>query len=285
MLLLAPRDARAEKHLPITLLTVGINHAQEPLNRPFGSVYHHILYIEKGCGVLETKEGKFNMEEGTAIFIRANAPVNYYAKSKVFETAWITFLGNNVEKILEYFCVKNFTFLKSDTIYSKIAYVFKMVDRRKNAELLSKYVYDILITYFSELASAQKPPLLIKAKEYMEEHYGESISAADIAVSIGISESLLFKLFRVNEDVTPTEYLRSVRLQHAEQMLLSDATVRISDIASFCGFSDTAYFCKVFKDEIGMTPKNYQSKHMKLGDDFMDQNINRSIFERPKFLL
>lgn len=282
MLLLAPRDPRAERYLPLTLLSVGINHPQEPCNRQQGAGFHHIFYVEKGSGVLETLEGKFDLEEGTAVFIRSNVPTNYYGKSSEFVSAWVTFIGNGVDKILECFGVKNFAFLKSDTIYSKICYVFKIVEKGKNAELLSKYVYDILITYFFELASAQKPPLLIKAKEFIEDHFSESISAADIADNVGISESLLFKLFRGNEDTTPTEYLRSVRLQHAERLLLSDTHIKISDVAQECGFSDSAYFCKVFRDETGMTPKNYQNKFMKLGDVFMDQNINKSIFEYEK---
>ena len=282
MLLLAPRDPRAEKYLPITLLTAGMCHAQEPHNRPQGCGFHHILYIEKGRGVMETSEGKFDLEEGTAVFIRADVPVNYFAKGEGFYTAWVTFIGNGVERILECFGARNIAFLKSESIYPKISYICKMVERRKSADVLSKYVYDVLITYFFELASAQKPPLLIEAKEYMEEHYSESISAADIATSIGISESLLFKLFRGNEDTTPTEHLRSIRLQHAEQLLLSDTNIKISDVAQRCGFSDSAYFCKVFRAETGMTPKNYQSKFMKLGDELMDQDANKSIFEYEK---
>ena len=247
MMILAPRNLRVERYLPITLLTVGMNHLQEPINRSQGTGFYNILYVEKGSGVLETPEGRFDMEEGTAIFMRSDVPMSYYGKSGEFYSAWVAFIGNGVDKILECFGVKNFAFLKSETIYTKIAYVFKMAERRKNAELLSKYVYDILITYFFELAAAQKPPLLVKAKEFIEDHYGESLSALDIASSIGISESLLFKIFRGSEDTTPTEYLRSVRLQHAERILLSDMHVKISDVAKLCGFSDSAYFCKVFK--------------------------------------
>lgn len=282
MLLLAPRDPRAEKYLPITLLSVGMNHAQEPINRTVGVECHHILYVERGVGVFETLEGKFDIEAGTAIFMRSNVPMHYYAKDGVFDTAWVTFIGNGVGKMLECFGAEDFSFLKSEGIYSKIMNIFKMVERRKNAELLSKYAYDILVSFFSELALAQKPPVLVKAKEYIDENFSSPISAYDIAQSAGISESLLFKLFRENEDVTPTEYLRDVRLQKAEQMLMSDIDARIADVARDCGFSDSAYFCKVFKDKIGMTPKNYQNKYMKVGDALMGEQVVGSIFEYEK---
>lgn len=282
MLLLAPRDPRAEKHLPVTLLSVGVNHAQDPYNSPQGVSYYRIFGVEKGEGVLVTGEGQYDLKSGMAIFMSSNVPISYYGKGETFDTCWVNFTGGGVEEILECFSAENFAFLKSETVFAKIAHIYKMVDRRKNAELLSKYVYDILITFFSELTSAQKPPLLIRAKEYIEEHYEKPISAIDIATSIGISESLLFKLFRENEDTAPTEYLRLVRLQHAEQLLLSGANIRISDVAHQCGFSDSAYFCKVFKDQTGMTPKNYQSKYMKMGDAFMNDSIDRSVFEVEK---
>ena len=282
MLLFAPRDPRAEKYLPITILTVGINHIQEPINRPSGVEYHHILYVERGEGVLETLEGKFDITEGTAIFIRANIPAHYYAKDSEFVTSWITFIGNGVGKILECFGTKNIAFLKSETVYSKMINAFKMVERGKNAEILSKYAYDILLTFCAELDLARKPPLLVRAKGFIDENYGLQISAQDIAEGIGISESLLFKLFREHEDVTPTEYLRSVRLQRAEQLLLSNADVRVSDVARICGFSDSAYFCKVFKDEMGMTPRKYQNKFIKLGDILAGEQIKTSLFEYEK---
>ena len=262
MQLIAPRDSRVEKSLPILLLTAGMNNHQEPRYRLDGAEYHHIFYVEKGQGILETSDGKFDMEEGTAIFMREFVPMNYYAKGEVFDAAWVTFIGQDVNRILDYFTDENFVFLKSESIYSKIVNICKMVSRGKSADILSKYAYDILITFFSEYHSAQKPPMLIRAKEYMDQNFGEQLSVSDVARQLGISESLLFKLFRENEDLTPTEYLRSVRLRYAEQMLLSAADVRISDVAEKCGFSDSAYFCKVFKDETGMTPKNYQSKYM-----------------------
>lgn len=202
------------------------------------------------------------MKEGTAIFMRADVPMNYYAKGEVFETAWVTFVGHSVNDILSCFDAENFAFLKSETVYSKIVNIFKMTARGSTADMLSKYAYDILITFFCELNSAQKPPLLIRVKEYIDQHYAEQLSMTDVAESIGVSESLVFKLFRENEDVTPAEYLRGVRLRRAEQLLLSSGEVRIADVARQCGFSDSAYFCKVFKDETGMTPKNYQSKYM-----------------------
>lgn len=262
MLLVAPHTQKSDKLLPVVLITAGMNHEQEPAPRPRGAEFHHIFYVEKGRGVLETEKGRFELEEGTAIFMRRGVPMNYYASGEVFETAWITFVGNGVDAMLECFSAEDFEFLKSETVYSKIVNVCRMVERGKGADMLSKYVYDIIVTFFCQLDSAKKPELLLRAKEYIEKNYASAISAFDIAASLGISESMLFKLFRENEDGTPNEFLRSVRIYRAEQLLLSNTKMKIADVARECGFSDSAYFCKVFREEIGMTPRNYQIKYM-----------------------
>ena len=262
MMLIAPHTQKVDKLLPVVLITVGVNHKQEPVPRPHGAEFHHIFYVEKGRGVLETEKGSFALEEGMAVFMRRGVPMTYYPAGEVFKTAWITFVGNGVDGMLECFSAKDFEFLKSETIYPKIVNVHKMVERGKGADMLSKYAYDIIVTFFCELNSAKKPELLLRAKEYIEKNYASDISASNVAASLGISESMLFKLFRENEDGTPSAFLRSVRIYRAEQLLLSRSEMKIADVAQECGFSDSAYFCKVFKDETGMTPKNYQSKYM-----------------------
>ena len=44
--------------------------------------------------------------------------------------------------------------------------------------------------------------------------------------------------------------------------MLSDREMTIGEISSRCGFSSQSYFCRVFKDESGMTPLQYQKSLM-----------------------
>lgn len=261
MSILAITDERAAALLPVYLITVGSRHRQEPRHRPEGAVFHHILYVEKGEGVFETPNGNFVLHEGTAVFIRKEVPVSYYKKGDAFETAWVTFDGGQVDTILEYFHAKDFAFLESELIRSMILNVFKLAERNASPEFLSKNVYEMIITFFDAVNSAQKPPVLLRAKKYIEENHALDLSVSDIARVIGISESLLFRLFRDEEHTTPIDFLRKVRIRHAEQLLLSDHRIRISEVGLRCGFSDPAYFCKVFREATGLTPKIYQKRY------------------------
>ncbi|MBQ2734579.1 MAG: AraC family transcriptional regulator [Clostridia bacterium] len=254
-------DERSARLLPVYLITVGVSHNQEPCRRPNGAPFHHIMYVEKGEGMFEVGGKKALLKEGSTVFIRKGTPSNYYAVGKPFQTGWITFDGAQIDSVLEYFFAEEFSSLQNDALHARIQSIYKLATRNTLPEELSTQVYDVIVSYFSMLETSKKQPVLLRAKKYVEEHFERDLSVADIADAVGISESLLFRLFRNEERSTPIDYLRRVRIRNAEQILLSAPHKKVSDICSQCGFSDSAYFCKVFKSETGMTPKIYRNRY------------------------
>ena len=260
MMIVTAMDTRAHSLLPIVMLTAGINYPQPPMHRPEGAVYHHVFFVEKGNGILETKDKKLSLTEGTAVFMRKDVPMGYYGVDEEFKTAWVTFVGDGVSGVLDYLGAENFAFLKSDSIYPMILNAYRLAEHNAPPEVLSKVVYDILTTFFYELKTEQKSSRLVRAKQFVEENYAKSLSVSDIAEALGVSESLVFRLFHEEEGITPSDYIKSVRVRHAEQLLLSEQGMKVAEVAALSGFSDEAYFCKVFKAQTGMTPKKYQSR-------------------------
>jgi AraC-like DNA-binding protein len=261
-MLITLRNENADKLLPIYVITVGMNFTQNPISREEGAPYHHILYIEEGDGILEAPDGRYALSQGMAVFMRKNIPMSYYGTGAVFKTAWITFDGKGVDDILDFFGARNVALLESKTVYSMIANSYSIAERNVSPEMMSKEAYDILITFFSELNATKRSPIFVRAMEFIEDNYMDSISVSDVASYLDVSESFLFKLFREGNENPPSEYLRGVRIRHAKQLLLSDPDQKISEVAKRCGFTDFAYFCKVFKAETGMTPRNYRIQFM-----------------------
>lgn len=78
----------------------------------------------------------------------------------------------------------------------------------------------------------------------------------DLAGSLGISRTVLYKQMKDFFDLTPAAFIRDIRLKRAKQLLqLRQYTV--SEVAFMTGFSDAKYFSKVFKKEVGKTPVEY----------------------------
>lgn len=59
---------------------------------------------------------------------------------------------------------------------------------------------------------------------------------------------------------TPIEFIRSIRLQRAAQ-LLQKSQLSVSEIAYQVGFNNPKYFSKYFKDEFKVLPSAYASEN------------------------
>jgi signal transduction histidine kinase/ligand-binding sensor domain-containing protein/DNA-binding response OmpR family regulator len=77
------------------------------------------------------------------------------------------------------------------------------------------------------------------------------------AVDMATSKSTLHRKLKSLTGLSPGEFIRSIRLKHAVQML-SNNMGNISEIAFAVGFNDPKYFSRCFKIEFGQTPREYQ---------------------------
>ncbi|HBH7009361.1 HTH-type transcriptional activator RhaR [Citrobacter freundii] len=78
------------------------------------------------------------------------------------------------------------------------------------------------------------------------------------------SERVLRQQFRSQTGMTINQYLRQVRVCHA-QYLLKHSRLMISEISMRCGFEDSNYFSVVFTRETGMTPSQW--RHLSIQHD------------------
>ena len=78
-----------------------------------------------------------------------------------------------------------------------------------------------------------------------------------LADDIAVSKSSLYRKIKAMTGLSPVELIRNIRLKHARQ-LLKNKSVTISEVAYSCGFSNPKYFATCFREEVGMSPKEYQ---------------------------
>jgi AraC-like DNA-binding protein len=257
--LVAAVDERARTMLPVHLLTAGNNYRQTVSRRPKGAAFYQFLCVLKGEGIFESPEGNFPLKEGMIVYTARDLPMFYRGVTEDFRTGWVSYDGPQAETIQEYFRVRDLAVLESEAVRTQIFDTYRRVERNASAEELSVCVYELMVTFFGELRQGRKLPKLQRAKAFIREHYGDDLSVADMARAAEISESLLYRIFREEEKVTPVDYLRSIRIQKAKELLLlADRKMKIADVALQTGFSHTAYFCKVFRKETGMTPETYR---------------------------
>ena len=258
-------DRRTQELLPIYMFSAGKGHNQEYRDRTTDSPCYHFLYIENGEGVFEFSDATYTLEKGNLVFFRKGCPVIYRPKKDHFITAWVAFDGKLAGELLEYYRAYDYSILKSESVWLIMQGIYKLASAGASPDVLSMHVYELIVTYFNELNQTNVNATLQKAKAYMDKNYAQDLSVGDIAAAVGVSESLIFRLFRSKEKNTPIDYLRNIRIENAKRMLIEDDGLNISDIAVRCGFSESAYFCSVFRKHTGMTPRSYRKRYRSAG--------------------
>lgn len=98
-----------------------------------------------------------------------------------------------------------------------------------------------------------------KVNVQIDENYGNSkFSASSLAESIGYSDRQLQRKMKNLIDLSPSEYLKHIRLNKALQKLKSGQVIKM--VAFDCGFSTLPHFSNCFKAKFGITPKQAQYK-------------------------
>lgn len=83
-----------------------------------------------------------------------------------------------------------------------------------------------------------------------------------LADILAMSKSSLYRKIKAIIGLSPVEFIRNVRLKEGVKMLKTKL-ISVSEVAYTCGFSSPKYFSTCFKEEFGMTPKEFQKTDMK----------------------
>jgi AraC-like DNA-binding protein/ligand-binding sensor protein len=127
-----------------------------------------------------------------------------------------------------------------------------------------------LLTFFAEQLSAltnqialeqknAEPPLVQKAREYIDKHKTESLSLAAVAKAAGASVFHFCKVFRKSTGLKFTDYVARVRLEDARTQLLNP-NKRISEVAYDVGFQSLTQFNRMFKRVFGQSPSEFRAR-------------------------
>jgi AraC-like DNA-binding protein len=100
-----------------------------------------------------------------------------------------------------------------------------------------------------------------KVKKAIEVHMDDAnFDVEQLCREVALSHSQVHRKLSALTGLSITNFIRYLRLLKAKELLLGSG-FKISAIAMDCGFSDPAYFSRVFKKEFGVTPQKWREQH------------------------
>jgi AraC-like DNA-binding protein len=106
--------------------------------------------------------------------------------------------------------------------------------------------------------SEAEPHVVAHAKQFVQSHAEEPITLGQVVQHVHVSRFYFCKLFKKATGMTLTEYVARVRVEKAKA-LLSDPTLRISEVVYAAGFGSIPQFNSIFKRHVGMPPTEYRA--------------------------
>ena len=141
-------------------------------------------------------------------------------------------------------------------IFSQIRDTMLSGDTENTSVLLYKLIYRLRKTFS---ASPQQGNFRQKLKNAVSKiEFMTSLDA--LAAEFNMPKYTLIRTFRKELNTTPIEYMISMRLEHAKQ-LLSFSELSINEISCSSGYNSPAFFSSEFRKKFGMTPSAYREKY------------------------
>jgi signal transduction histidine kinase/ligand-binding sensor domain-containing protein/DNA-binding response OmpR family regulator len=126
--------------------------------------------------------------------------------------------------------------------------------------LKEKYTRELILKPSNIIISSPDERFLRKAIEVVEKNMSNSdLDIEHFASEVGVSRMQLYRKFNALTNMTVKEFIRSIRLKRAAQLLL-EKKMSITEIAYAVGFKDLSHFRKCFHSEYGMSASEYISQ-------------------------
>jgi AraC-like DNA-binding protein len=118
----------------------------------------------------------------------------------------------------------------------------------------------LLITRYAEIrppepAVGQERPAVQQVRHYLDEHFAQPVSLAELALLVGLSPYYVHRVFEREVGMPPHAYLESVRIREAQRLLAQGEP--IAQVAAELGFSDQSHLTRRFTRLLGITPGHY----------------------------
>lgn len=224
--------------------------------------YCTVALVLAGQARYELNQEQFTAEAGDVLFIPAHISYTVCVTSEEpWESYAIGFRTTEdianlpLDRVQKTGNLPHFAelFAKAYTLWSECGFGYRIQTKANIHQILYELLQESFDRYFASNAALSS---LRIAADYMEKNYREHITVEYLAELSGYSPSHFSRQFSRVYGTSPIQYLNSIRILHAKNLLCTDQYT-MAEIAQNCGFSNVYYFSRCFKQLTGTTPAKW----------------------------
>lgn len=250
-----------------------LNYAELETKYPFHISFdtldaYLILYTVSGQGNIVYNNINYTLLPQTILFIDCHETFHVKASSSSTWCYHRFYINGNASSFLykNYATNKNLLFKCEITssVYQAITKLIHYIKDNEVNELICSTLINIFLTELvvsSNETSHQLliPSYILQIQHLFDTQYYNNYSLDSLARQFHVSKYTLAKDFTKYLHLSPIEYLISVRIKIAKQLLIN-TDYTINEIANQLGIFDTTHFINLFKKRVGITPLQYRKQ-------------------------
>ena len=216
-----------------------------------------LLYTCSGSGVINFNGKSSVLKGGDVIFLDCTLPHEYFPADDCWEFKYVHFCGRGTKALFNKICEDGgVVFHPAENIEIFFDRIFECVEKVSSEERLSELIYRALMRIASSKRESDSD-WLKNTLSYISENYSLPLGVAILADRVHLSRSFFSSKFKRHLGIGVREYIENFRIETAKKMLGS-TVLSVSDIATDCGFSDSATFIRAFSRVVGTSPIKYR---------------------------
>jgi AraC-like DNA-binding protein len=127
--------------------------------------------------------------------------------------------------------------------------------------MLKSKLYELIAMLCKNENSAnEKYSSIRKGIQMLERNVYENISIEKVASECSVSSAHFRRLFKEYAKKSPVQYRIDLKIEYAKSML-TNSDLSIENISQMLNFESSSYFCRIFKNRVGITPSEYRKTY------------------------
>lgn len=243
------------------------------VERPEGAAEHILMYCVQGAGWYEVAGSRHVLAAHEAVVLPAGVAHAYGAATdEPWSIHWVHFTGIEGDYYAQLPPSPTHKLSVDPRCGAELSKLFQqcygsfvggfMLPRLIHASKLVAHILAELFynnAAFSPNMRTSRFHSLAPTFAFLAENLHTTLTLAEMAAHAGLSESQFSHLFKQQTGHSPIAYFNQLKMQHA-CALLTLTQLSVKEVAHALGYTDAYYFSRLFKQHIGVAPRQFRSE-------------------------